>query len=298
MMWIEVHFQADKTDAEMIEGLLMAYGALSTTMIDAADQPLLEPMPGESPLWDEIVVTGLFEQTADSEQILAYISSKVQPKRSWSSTLADEVWERSWMDHFKPIRMGDRLWVVPSWCEPPEPEHTNLLIDPGLAFGTGNHESTQLCLGWLSRQNLEGARVLDFGCGSGILGIGALKLGASSVHAVDIDPLAVDATNQNAALNNLESKVWSGLNSDFDALSPDDRPESFDVICANILAKPLMMLAEFFSEQLPSGGQIVLAGLIVSQQQQVIDAYTPYFILQGRIEAPTGGWLSLSFTRR
>ena len=298
MMWIEVHFQADKADAEIIEGLLMAYGALSTTMIDAADQPLLEPKPGESPLWDEIVVTGLFDQSADPEAVVAYIGSKVQPKRSWSSSLADEVWERSWMDHFKPIRMGERLWVVPSWCEPPEPEHTNLLIDPGLAFGTGNHESTQLCLGWLSRQNLDGARVLDFGCGSGILGIGALKLGAHSVHAVDIDPLAVEATQQNAELNQMADRVWSGLNSDFDALGANERPQTFEVICANILAKPLMMLAEFFASQLDKGAQIVLAGLIVSQQEQVLAAYAPYFILQGRIEAPTGGWLSLSFTRR
>ena len=283
MSWQQLHLQCPKSAVELAEALFYEVGAVSILLEDAGDEPLFEPMPGEEPLWSDVVITAIFDTNSDDsfagtdfEGLASEIATEVDATRFWLTRVDDKDWTREWMTYYKPIKCAGNLWIVPEWLEAPEPDATNLILDPGLAFGTGYHATTRLCLDWLSEQDLTDKLVIDYGCGSGILGVAALLLGARQVLAVDIDPQAVLATRQNAALNGVEDKLIAFLPDEFVAYR-QDHPELCDTITANILAKPLIHFAPTFSELLKDGGSIVLAGLIQNQTQDVIDAYTPYF---------------------
>ncbi|MEY2864599.1 MAG: hypothetical protein RLY58_2306, partial [Pseudomonadota bacterium] len=244
MRWLQVRFEVTRAEVELLETLLETLGAVSVILDDAADQPLLEPLPGETPIWDQVIVTGLFNDDEtnpiDPDMIENFVKAQAPTVRAFHEYLEQKVWERAWMDHYEPIACGERLWIVPEWLEPPEPNAVNLMLDPGLAFGTGNHASTFLCMQWLDGEDLAGKTVIDFGCGSGILGIAALLLGAKQVYATDIDPQALLATRQNAEINGVADRLWVGLPEAFDQQLPDLQA---DVIVANILAGPLAALA-------------------------------------------------------
>lgn len=285
MAWQQLHLQCEKDNVDLAEALLLEAGALSIALDDAGDQPLFEPLPGESPLWDEVILTGLFDATIESgtpdviEQLSHEIGAQVQASRTWVSAVDDKDWEREWMSNYKPIECANDLWIVPNWLTPPNPKATNIIMDPGLAFGTGYHATTRLCLDWLTEQDLTDKVVIDYGCGSGILGIAALLLGARHVYAVDIDPQAVLATNQNAARNHVGNHLQAFLPEDFTTFWQQQNVAPVEVMVANILAKPLIALAPYFVTLMAPKSRIVLAGLIESQTEQVTEAYQPYFML-------------------
>ena len=285
MAWQQLHLQCEKDNVDLAEALLLEAGALSIALDDAGDQPLFEPLPGESPLWDEVILTGLFDATIESgtpdviEQLSHEIGAQVQASRTWVSAVDDKDWEREWMSNYKPIECANDLWIVPNWLTPPNPKATNIIMDPGLAFGTGYHATTRLCLDWLTEQDLTDKVVIDYGCGSGILGIAALLLGARHVYAVDIDPQAVLATNQNAARNHVGNRLQAFLPEDFTTFWQQQNVAPVEVMVANILAKPLIALAPYFVTLMAPKSRIVLAGLIESQTEQVTEAYQPYFML-------------------
>ncbi|MFW2177352.1 MULTISPECIES: 50S ribosomal protein L11 methyltransferase [unclassified Moraxella] len=278
MPWQQLHLQCEKSQAEMTETLMLEADALSISLDDAGDQPLFEPLPGESPLWDEVIITGLFDTSTNLEDLSQEIAQQVVASRVWLTKVDDKDWEREWMKNYHPIECANGLWIVPKWLTPPNPSATNIMMDPGLAFGTGYHATTRLCLDWLTEQDLTDKTIIDYGCGSGILGIAGLLLGAKHVYAVDIDPQAVLATNQNAERNQVADLLQAFLPQEFDEFcknNPQILPA--DMITANILAKPLMSLAPYFATLLKPTGKVVLAGLIENQVEAVKSAYQPYF---------------------
>lgn len=285
MAWQQLHLQCKKTNVDLAEALLLESGALSIMLDDAGDQPLFEPLPGESPLWDEVVLTGIFDAASAQgnkqalEQLSHDIAAQVDASRTWLSAVDDKDWEREWMTHYQPIECANNLWIVPEWLTPPDPEATNIIMDPGLAFGTGYHATTRLCLDWLTAEPLKDKVVIDYGCGSGILGIAALLLGARQVYAVDIDPQAVLATKQNAERNKVDERLLAFLPEEFNDYCANNEVIPVDMIVANILAKPLIGLAPYFATLIATKGRLVLAGLIESQTEQVTAAYQPYFAL-------------------
>ncbi len=290
MPWRQISLTTPRENAEAVEDLLLQLGAVSVTLEDAADAPVLEPLPGETPLWPEVQVLGLFEETTDPARVDALLGERGLRGGRWME-VQDQDWERAWMDQFQPQRFGRRLWIVPSWLEAPQAEAVNILLDPGLAFGTGNHPTTALCLEWLDGAELAGKTVLDFGCGSGILAIAALKLGAIEALGVDIDPQALLATRDNAARNGIEAARLA-------TMLPEDLPleRPFDVLLANILMGPLIELAPRLTGHVRPGGELVLSGLLAAQAEEVMGAYAAGFDFD-----PTrirDGWARLSGRRR
>lgn len=283
----------DEDQAEEISDALMDAGALSVSFLDAGDQPLFEPPLGTTPVWAQTRVVGLFEEGGDLAAVRSALGQRFGEGRlrDWSEeTLADQVWERAWLEHFRPMRFGRRLWVCPTGFTVEEPGAVVMLLDPGLAFGTGTHPTTALCLAWLDAADLDGATVVDYGCGSGILGIGAALLGASSVHAVDIDPQALVATVDNARKNAVEDKIET---------SPPDRLSSFesDIVLANILANPLMELADELRLRVRLGGRIVLSGILAEQADAVASVYAGKgFEMEPAVLGE--GWARLAGVRR
>ncbi|XID75800.1 50S ribosomal protein L11 methyltransferase [Alkanindiges sp. WGS2144] len=276
MRWLQIRATVTKAQVALAETLMQSLGAVSVILDDAQDQALLEPLPGETPLWDQVIVTGLFTNEADAGQLEGFLSSQLTDAPIHHDYLEEQVWERAWMDHYEPIQCGERLWIVPEWLSPPNPDAINLMLDPGLAFGTGNHASTFLCLQWLDQQDLKDKVVIDYGCGSGILGIAALLLGAKQVYAVDLDPQAVLSTQQNAALNGVAEHIWCGLPEEFEQQFPALQA---DVIVANILAGPLMHLAENFAALAKPNAQIAMAGIIEEQVEDLKTSYAKWFNL-------------------
>ncbi len=258
--------------AQTAEDLLLFHGALSCSLTDAADTPLLEPEPGQTPLWPELVITGMFETTVDLQPLSARLGSTLgqQLHSIEVSSLQDQQWERVWMRDFAPTRINEQLWVVPSFAEPPDPSALNLIIDPGLAFGSGTHATTMLCLQWLAGQNLHDKSVLDYGCGSGILAIAAAMLGAREVAALDIDPQACIATLDNAQRNGVAERV-SVIEGEADSGS------DYDVIVANILLTPLLERAERFAGMMQQGGLLALSGVLGEQATQLRTVYDARF---------------------
>lgn len=290
MPWRQISLTTPRENAEAVEDLLLQLGAVSVTLEDAADAPVLEPLPGETPLWPEVQVLGLFEETTDPARVDALLGERGLRGGRWME-VQDQDWERAWMDQFQPQRFGRRLWIVPSWLEAPHAEAVNILLDPGLAFGTGNHPTTALCLEWLDGAELQGKTVLDFGCGSGILAIAALKLGAIEALGVDIDPQALLATRDNAARNGIEAARLA-------TMLPEDLPleRPFDVLVANILMGPLIELAPRLTGHVRPGGELVLSGLLAAQAEEVMGAYAAGFDFDPpRIR---DGWARLSGRRR
>lgn len=276
MRWLQVRAEVTKAQVPLAETLFESLGAVSVVLDDAADQPLLEPLPGEQPIWDQVIVTGIFEEDTNPAMIETFIGSQLADAKIHHEWLEEQVWERAWMDHYEPIQCGERLWIVPEWLTPPDQNAINLMLDPGLAFGTGNHASTFLCLQWLDGQDLKDKVVIDYGCGSGILGIAALLLGAKQVYAVDLDPQAVLSTRQNAELNHVQDRLWIGLP---EAFEKEHAKLQADVLVANILAGPLAMLAPTFAELVPAGGKIAMAGIIDDQVEDLSNTYAKWFDL-------------------
>lgn len=272
MPWIQIKLNATAENAEAIGDMLIEEtGALSATFLDAQDTPVFEPMPGETRLWGDTDVIGLYDAEADMDFVLNMLNNSPLIATDFAykiEQLEDKDWEREWMDNFHPMRFGRRLWICPSWHEAPEPNAVNVLLDPGLAFGTGTHPTTSLCLEWLDGQDLVGKTVIDFGCGSGILSIAALKLGAVKVIGIDIDPQAILASRDNAERN--------GVSGDLELYLPQDQPQNIqaDVVVANILAGPLRELSPVIKSLVKNGGDLAISGVLESQAQDVATYYS------------------------
>ena len=292
MPWLQVRLAITPEQAAFYEDALLDVGAVSVTFMDAEDQPIFEPDLGTTPLWTHTHLLALFEGDADAEQVLAHLrllTGDELPEHQ-VERIEDQDWERSWMDNFQPMRFGRRLWIVPSWHAAPEPDAVNLLLDPGLAFGTGTHPTTALCLQWLDAQPLNGCTVLDFGCGSGILAIAALLLGAERAVGTDIDPQALEASRDNANRNGIDP-------AQFPVYLPQDLPaEQADVVVANILAGPLVQLAPQITALVKPGGRLALSGVLAEQADEVRAAYADAFVLDPTAEQD--GWVRISGVRR
>lgn len=292
MTWVQISLQVTREHVEFFEDLLLAVGAVSVTLLDTHDTPVLEPGVGETPLWQDTTVMGLFEANAEIELILAAMENTFEGEfpQHKVEILEDKDWERAWIDNYKPMAFGERLWICPNWIAPPVPEAVNLMLDPGLAFGTGTHPTTDLCLKWLDGHQWDGnEHVLDFGCGSGILAIAALLLGAKDSVGVDIDPQAVTATRNNADKNNISPERIA-------VYLPEDAPSTLaDVTVANILAGPLMQLAPQLIDNTKVGGHIVLSGVLEEQAKAVAEAYVSNVDWQPL--AVKDGWARLSGIR-
>ena len=292
MPWIQLRLSADEETAEKYSDWLSACGAQAVTFIDAKDTPIYEPLPGDEVIyWNNTVVMGLYDASHDMDKVLSYLKS-IHPNKDKMAykleQLEDKDWEREWMDNFHPMKFGQRLWICPSWREVPEPDAVNVMLDPGLAFGTGTHPTTALCLTWLDGLDLKGKTVVDFGCGSGILSLAALKLGAKKVIGIDIDPQALQASLENAKRNQCEDRLELFL--------PKDQPEfKADVVVANILAGPLRELAPVIIEYVKHQGVLALSGVLEEQAEQLQQIYSEYcqmdsFVVQDE-------WVRLSGTR-
>jgi ribosomal protein L11 methyltransferase len=296
--WLQIHITVEQAQVDFTETLLSSLGAVSVTLDDAENQDLLEPLPGETPLWNNVIVTGIYAQEDNEEldvtALETFIRTQLPTAPMKSEFLEDQVWERSWMDYYEPIQIGEKYWIVPEWLEPPEADAVNIKLDPGLAFGTGNHASTFLCLQWLGKTDVKDKIVIDYGCGSGILGVAALLLGAKKVYATDIDPQAVLATQQNAELNGVLENLYVGLPEQFNQVF---KTQQADILVANILAGPLMSLAEEFSTLIKSEGEFALAGVIEEQVADVSSVYSEFFDIV-EVEKREENWCRISGSRK
>jgi ribosomal protein L11 methyltransferase len=279
MPWLELSITTRAADQERIELALEEVGALAITLLDAdADTPneraVLEPGVGEMPLWGELVLSALFAADVDRAGLLAVLGDlapDLSPERIAFRDVADEDWTRAWMDQFEPMRFGERLWIYPSTIEPPVDTHAAIVrLDPGLAFGTGTHPTTALCLEWLDGIDLRNRSVLDYGCGSGVLAIAALKLGAARVIGVDNDPQALAASRDNAGRNGVADKLELVDAADFVGIA-------VDVLVANILAGPLGELAPRFAACVKPGGALALSGILHGQEDELLPRYRDAF---------------------
>lgn len=277
MRWLQLQIKATKQTADFISDALMELGSEAVTLLDAKDQPILEPGPGETPLWQEVWVSALFPEDTNIDILLIQLKLILNDETLETRIipLADKNWTREWLIHFKPMQFGQRLWVTPEEYVSTIQDKNAIvvLLDPGLAFGTGTHPTTALCLTWLEKNIQPGQCVIDYGCGSGILAIAALKLGASIVYAIDNDPLALVATRENATRNKIsEAQLITFMPAEF-----AEKPA--DVLIANILANPLITLASHFTKLVKIKGQIALSGILVDQINDIQTAYTQSFEL-------------------
>lgn len=297
MSWLTLTADTDARHAEALSEALLELGALSVDLLDAdADTPDEQAIfgePGEPPpgVWQHNRISALFNPDADVSAILSAAAlqaglASVPPHQI--ETLDDHDWVRLTQSQFDPIPISKRLWIVPTWHTPSDPNAINIVLDPGLAFGTGSHPTTRLCLRWLDEHLQDGASVLDYGCGSGILAIAALKLGAASADGVDVDAQAIISSRDNAVANNVAQARF---------FLPDAAPSAqYDVVVANILTNPLRLLAPLLAQATKTGGRIVLSGILETQAQDVMDIYAQWF----RLDAPIfeDGWSCLSGVRQ
>jgi ribosomal protein L11 methyltransferase len=292
MPWIQLKINSQAEYAEQIGEMLSANGAQAVTFVDAKDTPIYEPKPGEVMLWPNTQVVGLYDAQFDMSHVLSQLSKSKLLGKNFNhilDQLEDKDWEREWMVNFHPMQFGKRLWICPSWCDVPDPTAVNVLLDPGLAFGTGTHPTTSLCLRWLDSLELSQATVVDFGCGSGILGIAALKLGAKRVIGIDIDPQALLASQDNANRNDVGEKIELYL--------PEHQPElQADVVLANILAGPLKELKSVISAYCKSGGKLVLSGILDEQAEEINTFYSDIFDMQ--LITIDGEWARVSGVKK
>jgi ribosomal protein L11 methyltransferase len=306
MSWLQFVLNLDSLNPSDVENAFLHLGACSVTLSDAGDEPVLEPGPGETPLWSRTRITGLFTDDTDAESLPGRLQAElgVDALPTWCiEILEDRDWEREWLKDFGPMQFGERLWVVPTTqargpsgpqgfgAEAPPAHAAVIHLDPGLAFGTGTHPTTALCLEWLDGIDLDGKTVLDYGCGSGVLGIAALKLGARAAVGMDIDPQAVLATRQNAADNEVEMAVCG---------SAADIEGEFDVVVANILAGPLVEFADSITSRLAERGMLALSGVLCEQAPEVLSAYDPWIEFDEPVFREQDGqtWSRLTGSRR
>ncbi len=291
MPFLELTLELEGLAPEAAEAASFEVGALSVTLTDSRDDAVLEPAPGEIRLWPATRMQALFAEGTDVHATVMSLAQQlgVDPLRIQPRTIADRLWEREWLKDFHAMRFGARLWVCPRHEVVSDPAAIIVLLDPGLAFGTGTHATTAMCLGWLDAHVLPGARVIDFGCGSGILAIAALKLGAARAWCHDIDPQALLATAENAAANEVGGATV--LCAEAAAL-----PEGVDLLLANILSGPLCELAPQFASRVRPGGHVILSGLMEHQEAEVTAAYDAWF--DTRPIAVREGWVALHAVRR
>ena len=296
MVWRQFVMNLGTLETAAVEEIFERFGASSVTLMDAGDDPVLEPGPGETPLWADTTITGLFAPEIDLEALQAALLLELKlnelPAHHIES-LEDRVWEREWLKDFGPMQFGRRLWIYPTGTTPPDDDSVVIHLDPGLAFGTGTHATTALCLEWLDGLPLQGAKLLDYGCGSGILAIAGLKLGCSSAVGMDIDPQAVTATIQNASDNNVaENLTVLG--------APEEIVGNFDVVVANILAGPLVQFAESITLTLRGRGMLALSGVLCEQADDVMEAYEPWIEFDEPVFKEQDGqiWSRLTGKRR
>ncbi len=294
MAWLQLVLQTNTEQAQRLSDILSDAGSSAVTLRDAADQPLYEPPVGETPLWNNTEVIGLFDANTNMDEVLLLITEALDHCPTYTlNPLEDKDWVREWMSHFKPTQFGERLWIVPSHHAeqhiPQHPDAINILLDPGLAFGTGTHPTTAMCLQYLDQHPPKSLHVIDYGCGSGILAIAAAKLGASSIMAIDNDPQALTATEDNANKNSVADLFAIQL--------PEPVPtQQADVLVANILAKPLIDLATHLANLIKAKGQLALSGILSEQANDVLNAYAPLFDIT--IFKQQDDWVCLSGTRK
>jgi ribosomal protein L11 methyltransferase len=269
MSWHQLSVITNKQTALEVSDFFSELGAVSVTYMDAQDQPVYEPAPGETKIWQQTKVIALFELDTEPELVKTLLFSKFQdnPLEQWlQELLKDQVWERAWMEHYQPMKFGDSLWVCPTGQEKKQQGTVCMTLDPGLAFGTGTHETTALCLEWLAQHQIKDKIVIDYGCGSGILAVAALLLGAKQAYAIDIDPQAKTPTLANAEKNQVEDKIKCYLPEQFSAFQAD-------IVLANILAQPLCELSKQIAELVRINGDLVLSGILVEQAASVATTY-------------------------
>ncbi|UYA58531.1 Ribosomal protein L11 methyltransferase [Pectobacterium sp. F1-1] len=293
MPWIQLKINTSGKVAEQLGDVMMESGAVSVTFQDTHDTPVFEPLPGETRLWGDTDAIALYDAETDMNAVIAMLEQEPLLGVGFKhkiEQLEDKDWEREWMDNFHPMQFGKRLWICPSWRDIPDPTAVNVMLDPGLAFGTGTHPTTALCLQWLDGLDLEGKTIIDFGCGSGILAIAALKLGAARAIGIDIDPQAIQASRDNAQRNGVSERLELYL--------PKDQPAdlSADVVVANILAGPLRELAPLISDLPKVGGHLGLSGVLATQAEGVAEAYEDKFTLDPVAEREE--WCRITGQRR
>ena len=290
--WIQIKLRTTNQSADTIAELLEQLGALAVSYTDAEDSPILEPKPGERRLWPNTEVTGLLEQGTDPKPILAVLKQLLGDHIPMvATTLEDKNWIRAWMDQFKPLKFGQHLWICPSWLSVDEKDSVVVMLDPGLAFGTGTHPTTSLCLSYLDSLDLKDKDGLDYGCGSGTLAVGALRLGAKSATGVDIDEQALIASKENAKRNGVEDKLQLIMGTD----KKLDLPQ-FPITVANILAGPLAELEPIIASLTQSGGKLALSGILTEQADSVIEAYSKDFVMNKVKDLD--GWALLTGTKK
>ena len=292
-MWQQLKIQLHSEDTSYFEQILFDSDAISISYLDAEDQPVFQEEPGSTPLWDNTFLLCLFNTKTDLGSLLNKLrcNTKVLNNKSLNIELIeDQDWERSWMKDFEPIQFGEKLWICPSWLSPPEPNAVNIKLDPGLAFGTGNHATTSLCLRWLDQADVRGSEVIDYGCGSGVLSIASALLGAVKVHSVDNDPQAISATIDNSRRNKVPGDVLTTY------LPEAVPPVHADILIANILERPLIDLSEKFAELVKKGGYITLSGLLEEQIPSLLSCYNRWFDME--VPQVEQGWVLLCGTRK
>ncbi|AEG00163.1 50S ribosomal protein L11 methyltransferase [Methylomonas methanica] len=269
MAWHQLSVVTDERTAPELSDFFSELGAVSVTYSDAEDEPVYEPAIDQTQIWSNTRVTALFELDADPDVLQTLVINQFigQPLRQWvAEVIQDQAWERAWMEHFKPMQFAGRLWVCPTGQEVYEEGQVCMTLDPGLAFGTGTHPTTALCLEWLAGQDLQHKVMIDYGCGSGILAVAALLMGAEHAHGVDIDPQALTATEYNAEKNRVLDRISYYLPEQFSLAGAD-------IVVANILAKPLIELSAVIAALVKPGGCLILSGILNEQAQAVAEAY-------------------------
>ncbi len=292
MTWHQISVITTEELAPRLADFFDKLGAVSVTYMDAEDEPVYEPAIGETKIWSNTEVIALYEMDAEPELIKNQVYATFKPEQLHNyrhEIIEDQEWERAWMEFYKPMKFADKLWVCPTDQEQYESGTVCLTLDPGLAFGTGTHPTTALCLEWLASHDLAGKTVIDYGCGSGILAVAAILLDATAAHAVDIDPQAITATQSNALKNRVQDKVTCYLPEQF-------TPFQADVVLANILAKPLIEMAEQISNLVAPGSHLVLSGILHEQAESVMKAYQAYIIFEAPVQQED--WIRLEGVKR
>ncbi len=276
MPWQQLKVRVAEARAALVEEALSELGAVSVTLQDAEDQPVFQIDPGTTPIWRNTEVVGLFDYDSPIHAIVSELrrrSGLSDAEEIVIEEVADADWERVCMQDFKPMRFGERVWICPSWESPPDPAAVNIMLDPGLAFGTGTHPTTALCLEWLDQQDLRGMTVIDYGCGSGVLAIAATLLGADKVIAIDNDPQAIIASESNRELNQINPALLS-----VHLPGVPGHPQA-DVLVANILSGPLEQLTPVLAALVKPGGKLILSGVLSQQTQSLMDSYQQFFTM-------------------